>query len=86
MDGTKLDSALFRIARDCHTYPGVFITGKPGQLLEGSWNLKIKQLNQNIEFWNTHLLSLVGRIKAMIMWYNVIPYNAIPHSTRHFRK
>lgn len=62
-----LNSVPFKIAKDKFMYLGVFVTRKPGLLLEENWNLKMNQLKKNIEFWKTLPLSLVGRINAIKM-------------------
>lgn len=66
-NSTTLNSVPFKKATDRFTYLGVSVTGKPGLLLEENWNLKMKQLKQNIEFWKTLPLSLVERINAIKM-------------------
>lgn len=52
-NNTTLNSVPFKIATDRFTYLGVSITRKPDLLFEENWNLKMKQLKQNTEFWKT---------------------------------
>lgn len=66
-NSTMLNSVPFKIAKDKFMYLGVYVTRKPGLLLEENWNLKMNQLKKNIEFWKTFPLSLVGRINAIKM-------------------
>ena len=64
-NSTALNSIPFRITEDRFMYLGVSVTSKPGLLLEENWNIKVNQLDKNIELWKTLLLSLVGRINAI---------------------
>lgn len=66
-NSTMLNSVPFKIAKDKFMYLGVYVTRKPGLLLEENWNLKMNQPKKNIEFWKTLPLSLVGRINAIKM-------------------
>lgn len=66
-NSTMLNSVPFKIAKDRFMYLGVYVSRKPGLLLEENWNLKMNQLKKNIEFWKTLPLSLVGRINAIKM-------------------
>ena len=52
-NSTMLNSVPFKIAKDRFMYLGVYVTRKPGLLLEENWNLKMNQLKKNIEFWKT---------------------------------
>ena len=66
-NSSTLKSVPFKIAEDRFTYLGVTVTRKPERLLEENWKLKITQLKQNIDFWKTLPLSLVGRVNEVKM-------------------
>jgi hypothetical protein len=53
--------------KDKFTSLGIVVTRDLDQLLKANWDMKIYQLKQNIDFWKTLPISLVGRINAIKM-------------------
>ncbi len=60
-------STPFKIAEHSFTYLGVIITRKPQDLLRANWQKKIDQLKNNIDYWRTLPISMVGKINAVKM-------------------
>ncbi len=63
----NIRSTLFKIAEHSFTYLGVIITRKPQELLRANWQKKIDQLKNNIDYWRTLPISMVGKINAVKM-------------------
>ncbi len=62
-----LPSTKFKIANHSFKYLGVIITPKNEMLLKLNWKKKIYQLKNDIIFWKTLPMSMVGRINAIKM-------------------
>lgn len=67
LDKKYLASTKFKIANHSFKYLGVIITKKPEMLLKLNYKKKIDQLKDNIMFWKTLPMSMVGRINAIKM-------------------
>ncbi len=67
LDKNYLASTKFKIANHSFKYLGVIITKKPEMLLKLNWKKKIDQLKNDIIFWKTLPMSMVGRINAIKM-------------------
>ena len=61
-----LESIPFKKAYTCFTYLGIIVTKNPNDLLKTNWQKRIDKLKQNIDFWKSLPISLVGRINAMV--------------------
>ena len=67
VDMQFLQSTPFRTVMDKFKSLGIVVTRDLDQLLKVNWDMKIYQLKQNIDFWKTLPISLVGRINAIKM-------------------
>lgn len=67
VDMQFLQSTPFRTVMDKFTSLGIVVTRDLDQLLKANWDMKIYQLKQNIDFWKTLPISLVGRINTIKM-------------------
>lgn len=67
VDLNFLRTTPFKMTRDQFRTLGIIATREHGKLLSSNWDSKIQQLNQNIQFWNTLPISMVGRINAIKM-------------------
>lgn len=56
----------FKIAENSFTYLGVIITKNPRDL-RVNWKKRIDQLKNNIDYWRTLPISMVGKINAVKM-------------------
>ena len=62
-----LESIPFKKAYTCFTYLGITVTKNLNDLLKTNWQKRIDKLKQNIDFWKSLPISLVGRINAIKM-------------------
>ncbi len=67
LDKKYLASTKFKIANHSFKCLGVIITKKPEMLFKLNWKKKIDQLKDDIIFWKTLPMSVVGRINAIQM-------------------
>ncbi len=67
VDLSFLRTTPFKITLDKFKKSGIIATREHGKLLRSNWDCKMQQLKQNIEFWNTLPISMVGRISALKM-------------------
>lgn len=62
-----IKSSPFKITENSFTYLGVIITKNPRDLLRVNWQKRIDQLKNNIDYWRTLPISMVGKINAVKM-------------------
>lgn len=67
VDHNFLSTTAFKIATDKFKSLGIIVTRDKQKLLSSNWESKLQQFKQNIQFWNTLPISMVGRINAIKM-------------------
>src|SRR4029434_10157992 len=55
-----LESIPFKKAYTCFTYLGIIVMKNPNDLLKTNWQKRIDKLKQNIDFWKSLPISLLG--------------------------
>lgn len=62
-----LQTTPFKIAKDKFKTLSIIATCDKRKLLKINWDCKMQQLKQNMDFWNTLPISMVGHINAIKM-------------------
>ena len=67
VDLNFLRTTPFKMTKDQFRTLGIIATREHRKLFSSNWDSKMQQLNQNIQFWNTLPIYMVGRINAIKM-------------------
>lgn len=62
-----LSAVPFKVAPEKITYLGIIVTKKYSSLLKENFNPLMEKLKNNIQFWKTLPISLIGRVNAIKM-------------------